>query len=77
MDTAGLHRLCDGEQYHADEVATAETHGYGGTEGCQGGTAADSERIDKPESGLSALEGFGYVVCDQRHREYEGGQDLL
>ena len=40
-------------------------------------SAADSERIDKPESGLSALEGFGYVVCDQRHREYEGGQDLL
>jgi hypothetical protein len=42
VDTPGLHRLCDGEQYHAEEVAVAEAECYRGTEGCQGRPAADT-----------------------------------
>jgi hypothetical protein len=42
VDTPGLHRLCDGEQYHAEEVAVAEAECDRRTEGCQSRPVADT-----------------------------------
>ena len=77
MDLAGLHRLCDGEQYYPFEVAVAEEDSYRRTERSQGCVAADLECFDEPEPRLSALEGYGNVVRDKRNGKYKGGQDLV
>ena len=67
-----MYRLCAGEQYLASEVEIAETECDGRPEGCQGRPLADGERIDQPESWLSALEGQWNLDGDQWYGEHQG-----